>query len=57
MAAPQPLKATEPRERLGEFADYLRQHGFALGYAEIALMVQAAAALPLILLQMCSGRM
>ncbi len=47
MAAPQPLKATEPRERLGEFADYLRQHGFALGYAEIALMVQAAAALPL----------
>jgi len=47
MAALQPPKATDPRERLGEFAHYLRQHGFALGYAEIALMVQTAAALPL----------
>lgn len=33
--------------RLGEFAHYLREHGFALGYAEIELMVQAAAVLPL----------
>ena len=39
--------ATDPRTQLGEFAHYLRQHGFALGYAEIELMVQAAAALPL----------
>jgi len=39
--------ATDPRVRLGEFAHYLREHGFALGYAEIELMVQAAAALPL----------
>jgi len=39
--------ATDPREQLGEFAHYLRQHGFALGYAEVELMVQAAAALPL----------
>ena len=39
--------ATDPRERLGEFAHYLRGHGFALGYAELALMARAAAALPL----------
>jgi uncharacterized protein with von Willebrand factor type A (vWA) domain len=39
--------ATDPRVRLVEFAHYLREHGFALGYAEIELMVQAAAALPL----------
>lgn len=39
--------ATDPRVRLGEFAHYLREHGFALGYAEIELMVQAAAALSL----------
>ncbi len=39
--------ATDPREQIGEFAHYLRQHGFALGYAEVELMVQAAAALPL----------
>jgi uncharacterized protein with von Willebrand factor type A (vWA) domain len=41
------MNATDPRERLGEFAHYLREHGFALGYAEIELMVRAAAALPL----------
>jgi len=41
-------QATDPRIRLGEFAHYLREHGFALGYAEIELMVQAAAALPLV---------
>ncbi|WP_293634014.1 VWA domain-containing protein [Polaromonas sp.] len=41
------MKATDPRERLGEFAHYLRDHGFALGYAELELMVRAAAALPL----------
>jgi uncharacterized protein with von Willebrand factor type A (vWA) domain len=42
-----PAVATDPRERLGEFAHYLREHGFALGYAELALMARAAAALPL----------
>ncbi|MFC0131586.1 hypothetical protein CR105_12140 [Massilia eurypsychrophila] len=41
------MNATDPRQRLGQFAHYLRQHGFALGYAEIELMVRAAAALPL----------
>ena len=41
------MKATDARVRLGEFAHYLREHGFVLGYAEIELMVQAAAALPL----------
>jgi uncharacterized protein with von Willebrand factor type A (vWA) domain len=41
------MNATDPRRRLGEFAHYLREHGFALGYAEIELMVRAAAALPL----------
>lgn len=41
------MNATDPRERLGEFAHYLREHGFALGYAELELMVRAAAALPL----------
>lgn len=41
------MNATDPRERLGEFAHYLREHGFALGYAEVELMVRAAAALPL----------
>ena len=39
--------ATDPRQRLGEFAHYLREHGFALGYAEVGLMARAAAALPL----------
>ena len=38
--------ATDPREQLGEFAHYLRGHGFALGYAEVELMARAAAALP-----------
>jgi len=38
--------ATDPRERLGEFAGYLREHGFALGYAEVQLMTRAASALP-----------
>jgi hypothetical protein len=47
-AAPQRIPgATDPRVQLGEFAHYLRQHGFALGYAELELMVQAASALPL----------
>ncbi len=41
------MNATDPRERLGEFAHYLRDHGFALGYAEIELMLRSAAALPL----------
>ncbi|CAN0465487.1 unnamed protein product, partial [Phaeothamnion confervicola] len=41
------LRATDPRQRLGEFAHYLREHGFALGYAEVELMARAAAALPL----------
>lgn len=41
------MKATDPRQRLGEFAHYLREHGFALGYAELELMARAAAALPL----------
>ncbi len=40
-------RAIDPRQRLGEFAHYLREHGFALGYAEVALMAHAAAALPL----------
>ena len=39
--------ATDPRQQLGEFAHYLREHGFALGYAEIELMARAASALPL----------
>lgn len=39
--------ASDPRARLGEFATYLRDHGFALGYAEVELMARAAAALPL----------
>ena len=46
MKATDPL-ATDPRQRLGEFAHYLREHGFALGYAELELMARAAAALPL----------
>jgi uncharacterized protein with von Willebrand factor type A (vWA) domain len=41
------MNATDPRVRLGEFAAYLREHGFVVGYAEIALMAQAAAALPM----------
>ncbi len=41
------MKATDPRQTLGDFAHYLRDHGFALGYAELELMVRAAAALPL----------
>lgn len=45
MKTPEP-RAIDPRQRLGEFAHYLREHGFALGYAELALMVRAAAALP-----------
>lgn len=39
--------ATDPRQQLGEFAHYLREHGFVLGYAEVELMARAAAALPL----------
>jgi uncharacterized protein with von Willebrand factor type A (vWA) domain len=39
--------ATDPLQRLGEFAHYLREHGFSLGYAELELMARAAAALPL----------
>jgi uncharacterized protein with von Willebrand factor type A (vWA) domain len=39
--------AADPRQRLGEFVGYLREHGFALGYAEVELMARAAAALPL----------
>lgn len=41
------MRATDPREQLGEFAHYLREHGFSLGYAEVELMARAAAALPL----------
>jgi uncharacterized protein len=41
------MTAADPRVRLGEFAAYLREHGFALGYAELELMTRAAAALPL----------
>lgn len=41
------MNAMDPRERLGEFAHYLREHGFAVGYAEIELMVRAAAVLRL----------
>jgi len=41
------MNATDPRQQLGEFAHYLREHGFTLGYAEVALMTRAAAALPL----------
>jgi uncharacterized protein with von Willebrand factor type A (vWA) domain len=41
------VKATDPRQILGDFAHYLRDHGFVLGYAELELMVRAAAALPL----------
>lgn len=40
-------RATDPREQLGAFAHYLRDHGFALGYAEVELMARACAALPL----------
>jgi uncharacterized protein len=40
-------QASDPRQQVGEFAHYLRQHGFALGYAEVELMIQSAAALPL----------
>jgi uncharacterized protein with von Willebrand factor type A (vWA) domain len=39
--------ATDPRQQLGEYAHYLRGHGFALGYAEVELMARAVAALPL----------
>jgi len=47
-AAPlQPGPATDARQRVGEFAHYLREHGFALGYAELEVMLRAAAALPL----------
>lgn len=41
------MQATDPRRQLGEFAHYLREHGFVLGYAEVELMARAAAALPL----------
>jgi uncharacterized protein with von Willebrand factor type A (vWA) domain len=41
------VKATDPRQLLGDFGHYLRDHGFALGYAELELMIRAAAALPL----------
>ena len=41
------MKATDPRQTLGDFAHYLRDHGFALGYAELELMIRAAATLPL----------
>lgn len=41
------MRATDPRQQLGEFAHYLREHGFVLGYAEVELMARAAAALPL----------
>ncbi len=40
--------ASDPRQQLGEFAHYLRGHGFTLGYAEVELMARAAAALPLV---------
>jgi len=39
--------ATDPRQRLAEFADYLREHGFSPGYAEIELMTRIAAMVPL----------
>lgn len=39
--------ATDPRQQLGDYAHYLRSHGFSLGYAEVELMARAAAALPL----------
>lgn len=39
--------ATDPRAQLADFAHYLRAHGFTLGYAEVGVMLQAAAALPL----------
>jgi len=39
--------ATDPRAHVAAFAAYLREHGFAVGYAEVELMVRAAAAVPL----------
>ncbi len=42
------MQAIDPRQQLGEFAHYLREHGFVLGYAEVELMARAAAALPLV---------
>lgn len=41
------MQAIDPRQQLGEFAHYLREHGFVLGYAEVELMARAAATLPL----------
>jgi len=41
------LAASDPRQQLGEFAQYLRQHGYVLGYSEVELMARAASALPL----------
>lgn len=41
------MVAIDPRQQLGEFAHYLREHGYTLGYAEVELMTRAAAALPL----------
>ena len=38
--------ATDPRQQLADFAHYLREHGFALGFAEIDLMLRAVSALP-----------
>jgi uncharacterized protein with von Willebrand factor type A (vWA) domain len=47
MSATAQTAATDPRHQVGEFAHYLREHGFSLGYAEVELMVQSAATLPL----------
>ncbi|CAM8655385.1 CoxE Protein containing von Willebrand factor type A (vWA) domain [Comamonadaceae bacterium] len=47
MSATAQADATDPRQQVGEFAHYLREHGFSLGYAEVELMVQSAATLPL----------
>lgn len=41
------MNAVDPRQQLGEFAHYLREHGFTLGYAEVELMARVAASLPL----------
>lgn len=41
------MKAHDPRLQLTAFAHYLREHGYALGYAEVELMTRIAAALPL----------
>lgn len=41
------MTAVDPRTRVSAFATYLREHGFAVGHAEVELMVRAAAAVPL----------